>query len=230
MHVALCSFIALISSSLNICYADTEKGANYSEAVELIAAERTELAKRWHANADSNLEDIARTELISSIETLTRHWIGTRWALGAPQTTTPQQGKVNCGTFVGRILHDAGFEVNVKKLQRQPSQLIIKSFVGGKRVRKFSNATMKRFLASVREMGPGLFIIGLDFHVGLLLQTDDDLRFIHASFETETVVNEDAATAMPITTSRYKVVGKILSPANVRSWLRGDTIVVKGRW
>ena len=130
----------------------------------------------------------------------------------------------------GRVLHDAGFNVHVRKLQRQPSQLIIKSFVGGTRMRKFSNKPMKAFMASVREMGPGLFIIGLDFHVGLLLQTEDDLRFIHASFETETVVNEDAATAMPIVTSKYKVVGKILSPANIRSWLRGEAIAVKGDW
>ena len=89
---------------------------------------------------------------------------------------------------------------------------------------------MKKFLASVKEMGPGLFIIGLDFHVGFLLQTEDDLRFIHASFETETVVDEDAATAMPITTSGYKVVGKILSPDNISSWLRNSKIHVKGDW
>ncbi|MCP4449614.1 MAG: hypothetical protein GY811_30435 [Myxococcales bacterium] len=151
-------------------------------------------------------------------------------ALGSPQTSTPQVGKINCGTFVGRILSDAGFNVNVRKLQRQPSQLIIKSFVSGSRIRKLSNKPMKKFLASVREMGPGLFTIGLDFHVGFLLQTDDDLRFIHASFETETVVNEDAATAMPIVTSGYKVVGKVLSPANIRSWVGGEKIAVKGNW
>ncbi|MBL4634058.1 MAG: hypothetical protein JKY56_09300, partial [Kofleriaceae bacterium] len=123
-----------------------------------------------------------------------------------------------------------GFRVHVKKLQRQPSQLIIKSFVGGKRIRKFSNASMKRFLSSVREMGPGLFIIGLDFHVGFLLQTKDDLRFVHASYETLTVVNQDAASAMPITSSNYKVVGKLLTKGNIDSWLGGKTIAVKGDW
>ena len=209
---------------LSVGTSQAQNPPSYSETIQVIAAKRAELVRQ-----DANTE-VVRAELISSMEMLVQFWIGTRWALGAPQTTTPQQGKVNCGTFVGRILHDAGFVVNVKKLQRQPSQLIIKSFVGGSRVRKFSGATMDRFLASVHKMGPGLFIIGLDFHVGFLLQTEEDLRFIHASFETETVVNEDAASAMPITSSGYRVVGKILSPANIRSWLRGERIVVKGRW
>jgi hypothetical protein len=79
-------------------------------------------------------------------------------------------------------------------------------------------------------MGPGLFIIGLDFHVGLLHQTADDVRFIHASYVTRTVVNESAATADPIVRSKYRVVGKILTDGNVRDWLDGDRIEVQGRW
>lgn len=203
---------------------------SYAAAVEKIEERRSNLAKRWNNSRDKDVEADAHALLLASVEELSGYWLGTRWALGAPQTTQPQIGKVNCGTFVGRILNDAGFRVHVKKLQRQPSQLIIKSFVGGKRVRKFSRASMKKFLAAVREMGPGLYIIGLDFHVGFLLQTEDDLRFIHASFETETVVNESAAEANPIKSSQYRVVGKILSTGNIRSWLGEKSITVKGSW
>lgn len=203
---------------------------SYKNKIKAIEGRRTALRTKWRANPSAKVENAIEAEIISSVENLSKYWIGTTWALGAPQTKIPQVGKINCGTFVGRVLADAGFNVQVKKLQRQPSQLIIKSFVGGKRVRKFSNAKMSRFLKSVREMGPGLYIIGLDFHVGLLLQTKNDLRFIHASFETNTVVNEDAATAMPITTSAYKVVGKILSRDNIDAWIEGRKIVVKGKW
>jgi hypothetical protein len=89
---------------------------------------------------------------------------------------------------------------------------------------------MEKFLTSVREMGPGLFIIGLDFHVGFLIQTDTDLRFVHASYETETVVDESAAEAMPITSSKYRVVGKLLTDSNIEDWLDGRRIKVKGNW
>ncbi len=230
MQISIFSTILVVVLGIFSGSAKAETGQNYSDSIEAIAKRRGVLAKEWRVNPSARLQNAIESEIISSVEELFGYWLGTTWALGAPQTTTPQSGKINCGTFVGRILHDSGFVVKVKKLQRQPSQLIIKSFVGRGRIRKFSNAKMDKFLLSVREMGPGLFIIGLDFHVGFLLQTEIDLRFIHASFETGTVVNEDAATAMPITSSGYKVVGKILSPRNVRNWLSGERIKVKGKW
>lgn len=232
MRTPIVGFLLTLVLGLSPSHAEEEARPSYSEAVGALEGRRAELARQWTAEPSARLQNAIEGELISSAEELTEYWLGTRWALGSPQTRIPRKGKVNCGTFVGRVLHDLGFQVKVKKLQRQPSQLIIKSFVEGKRIRKFTGAkaSMKKFLASVREMGPGLFIIGLDFHVGFLLQTEGDLRFIHASFETETVVNEDAATAMPITTSGYKVVGKILSRENIQDWLRGERIVVKGDW
>lgn len=74
------------------------------------------------------------------------------------------------------------------------------------------------------------YIIGLDFHVGFLVQTERDLRFVHASYVTETVLDEPAATAVPIVTSKYRVVGKILSADNLDDWLRRRRIEVRGNW
>lgn len=228
--VIFCLALSCLSPTAVVEAEDTAQA--YQVDVEAIEVRRKALARQWNRSPRKakDLERKIEQEILTAFQTLTRHWLGTRWALGAPQTKIPGQGKVNCGTFVGRVLRDTGFDVAVRKLQRQPSQLIIKSFVGAGRTRKFSNKPMKKFLASVKEMGPGLFIIGLDFHVGFLLQTKDDLRFIHASFETETVIDEDAATAMPITTSAYKVVGKLLSPENISSWLAKSKVDVKGHW
>lgn len=199
-------------------------GNGYQRAVRAVETQRRRVAVAG--------DSWAKTEahIIASVRSLSAHWLGTPWGLGAPQTDTPHVGKINCGTFVGTILRDAGFRINVRKLQRQPSQLIIQTFVGRSRTKKFSNAPMEKFLSSVRAMGPGLFVIGLDFHVGFLVQTKSELRFVHASYETGTVINEDAAKAMPITSSRYRVVGKLLSRQNLRDWRRGRRIPVIGRW
>lgn len=204
---------------------------SYAEVKRSLAARKADLAAQWGPSG-GNEDLVARTEaeIVTAVRLLSSHWLGTRWGLGAPQISEPGAGKINCGTFVGTVLRDSGFNVDVKKLQRQPSQLIIASFVSGERVRKFSNSSMEKFLQSVRSMGPGLYIIGLDFHVGLLLQTPDDLRFIHASFETETVVDEPAATAAPIVTSGYRVVGKLLSAENLQDWIEGRKIRVVGNW
>jgi hypothetical protein len=198
--------------------------------VRRVEGRRAELAARW-AEADDRgalVEPIAG-EVAATVHELGRHWLGTRWGLGPPQTRRPGGGKINCGTFVGRVLRDAGFVVDVARLQRQASQLIIRSFVDRSRTRRWSNAPMDRFLADVRAMGPGLFIIGLDFHVGLLIQTEGDLRFVHASYVTRTVVDEPAAAARPIVDSGYRVVGKLLDARNVRDWIEGREIEVVER-
>ena len=70
--------------------------------------------------------------LLQRFKTISEQWMGPRWDLGVPQATQPGPGKINCGTFVGRVLNDTGFKVDVKHLQRQPAQLIIQCFVGKK--------------------------------------------------------------------------------------------------
>ncbi len=203
--------------------ATSPNAPTYAESIARISARREAMTAA----------DDVESFIVASVDRLSRYWLGTTWALGAPQTSIPQVGQVNCGTFVGNILRDVGFNVNVRKLQRQPAQLIIQTFVGKKRIKKFSNAPMKKFLAATREMGPGLFIIGLDFHVGFLIVDDDEdktVRFIHASYETRTVVDELAAEAAPIIDSKYRVIGKLLTRTNIRDWLRGNRIEVKGNW
>jgi hypothetical protein len=68
----------------------------------------------------------------------------------------------------------------------------------------------------------------LSLHVGLLIQTEEELLFMHSSIETGKVVIEPAETAWTITSSKYRIVGKLLSNKNLRDWLAGKTIVVKG--
>ena len=215
---SLCSLVLVFALAI-----PEAAGETYDQAIESIARTREVLGGRARRKA-------LEAALVAAVHRLARHWLGTRWGLGLPQSDTPGEGKINCGTFVGTVLEDAGFVIDVGKLQRQPAELIIDSFVGPGRKKRFSNASMNRFIAGVRSMGPGLFIIGLDFHVGFLIQTERDLRFVHASYVTKTVVDEPAVTAVPIVTSKYRVVGKILSPDNLADWLARRRIRVRGNW
>ena len=191
-------------------------------------AELQEQADALRASPSNNAK--ARDELTRIVVGLSDVWLGTTWGLGRPQSAVPGQGKINCGTFVGTLLVHAGLNVNHKKLQRQPAELIIKSFASGDDIKRFRNRPMQAFLDGVRQMGDGLYIIGLDFHVGFLLVAGQSVRFIHASYVTETVVNEDAATAIPIQTSRYRVVGRVFTKAVLKKWRDGQKITVVGSW
>ena len=208
----------------------TDEEPTYAELKADILERKSALAEQWKGRVmDSVAINELSEELVASLGHLAGHWIGSSWGRGLPQSDTPGEGKINCGTFVGTLLRVVGFKVDVKKLQQLPSQGIIRSFVSGTRVKKYIGVPMSEFLAAVKDMGPGLFIIGLDQHVGLLVQTDSELRYFHSSIETGKVAHENAAEAWTITSSRYRVVGKILSKKNVRDWLSGNRIAVRTR-
>ena len=190
-------------------------------------AKRDSIAKQRAETSDAAAK---RAQLLEGFDALARHWLGTTWGLGLPQTDTPRQGKINCGTFVGTILAHLAFELNVKKLQRQPAELIIKTFTLPKEMLRFRNRPVDEFVAKVRAQGDGLYIIGLDFHVGFLRVKDGDVRFVHASYETLTVVDEAAVEAGPIVTSKYRVVGKLLDDRMLDAWSNSRDIRVVGNW
>lgn len=197
--------------------------ATYPQTVAQTGGLRTSAASM----SDAALE----RALVAQMEALFSHWYGTAWGLGGPQTQEPGPGKINCGMFVGRTLVDAGANVRHIKLQRQPASLIIKSLVPKRLIRHFRNKSMDTFIKGVQAMGPGLYIIGLDFHVGfVLVKPDHEVRFIHASYVTKTVLNESARDAIPIKTSKYRVVGKLFSREYLKKWRRGKRFEVLGRW
>jgi hypothetical protein len=198
----------------------------YGQARAALAATRARLGARWRGSRDAPAFHAHCERVVAAgVLRLARFWVGTRWGLGSPQIDRPG-GRVNCGTFVGRLLADAGFVLSVRALQQQASANIARTFAPPDRLRRFSGAAMAEFLDAVHEMGHGLFIIGLDYHVGLLVRPTTELRFVHASVETGTVVDERAASARLIHDSAYRVVGKALGHHNLRQWLLGEPIAI----
>ncbi len=196
------------------------------------AREYSEITATASALTSSKAEDAdLEKALLAHMEAILGAWYGTTWGLGAPQTKTPHEGKINCGMFVGRTLVDAGFNINASKLQRQPAELIIKTLVPKSHIKRWRNKPTEAFIEGVQEMGPGLYIIGLDFHVGyLLVRPDLEVRFIHASYVTHTVLDEPADVAEPIVTSKYRVVGKLFTEQNLSDYRQKRRIEVKGKW
>lgn len=169
-------------------------------------------------------------QLSAQIQALFDAWVGTTWGLGRPQTSTPHVGKINCGTFVGTVLAHAGFEVDIKKLQRQPSELIVKSLAPKKTIRRYRRVPLAEFVGDVRAMGDGVYVVGLDYHVGFIRVHDGEVRFVHADYYSGLVVDEPAMESPGLLHTNYRVVGKILQPELVERWRRGQRIEVLGNW
>jgi hypothetical protein len=193
---------------------------NYLEEINLIKAS---LNNTYPYETD--IRDIKNVILDNIYRKLIPLWYGTPWDFHGT-AEYPHSGSIACGYFVTTILRDAGFNIERNRLAQQPSELIIKSLVSEDNIKRFSNTDIKTFLSAVREWGCGMYIAGLDNHVGFIFYIDNEIFFIHSTFRFPYgVVKEKALNAAVLVSSDYRVLGNILNDASlIRKWLNNEKI------
>lgn len=189
---------------------------DYRAAVAKLAEKRGELATR--PPRDRLTE--ARSVLLTAFdEQLFPAWEGTPWDFYGT-TQTPREGHIACGYFVSTLLRDAGLKVERVKLAQQASEKIVKTLASEPEIQRFRNAAAADIVKAVREKhGPGLFVVGMDYHVGLLRLTADDALLCHSAvLEPRSATCEKAETS-PGFVSSYHVIGPALNDARLGDWL-----------
>jgi len=200
----------------------------YTEVVDDLEVRRKELGREWmNATRPGEKEPVlvsARAALHSGIvEHLIPPWYGTEWAFyGTSQT--PGKGEIACGYFVSTVLRDAGLRVERVRLAQQASANIARTFAGA-RTKRFGHAPRLRIVEYVQEQGPGLYVVGLDYHVGLLAYDGQGpVRMCHSSvLFPGSVLCEDAAKSEAML-SEVHVVGEVLTDSVVEAWIEGKAI------
>lgn len=203
----------------------------YQESVAKVQAQRAELMAEY-GNARGTAErraviGRARGVLLAGVfEDLMPHWYGTPWDFNGV-SETPGEGKIACGYFVSTILRDAGLSVERFKLAQQASQNIIRSLTDNEHMVSFHGGKFATFVSGMGALGDGLFIIGLDRHVGFIVQTGGQSFFVHSDGgANQCVVKEPLAEASVLRRSRYRIVGKVSADdALIGRWLSGEKIV-----
>lgn len=170
----------------------------------------------------------ARTLLEYALPRLMHCWLGTPWDFHG-SAHQPGTDAVACGYFVSSVLQDAGFNVEWGALAQQPSQSIIATFLPREDMTIRVGDEYDEFMDAMQAMEPGIYLVGLDSHVGFLLVAPDQLRFIHASGSPpQCVVNESREEAGTLKRSRYRVVGNLTANhAVVQSWLANNKFVTR---
>ena len=199
----------------------------YQIELKNIEAERLNLANSYRNSANKNVVIVsARTLFVSAIEQqINPFWYGTDWDFYGT-TQVPKEGKIACGYFVTTVLRDVGLRVNRVSLAQQASENIIKSLVIAPNIKRFRNVTIEKFVADVKTFGAGLYVVGLDNHVGFLFHDGAEVYFIHSSYvEPSEVIREKAIESSILASSRYRVIGKISDDHNLMvKWL-GQTVI-----
>jgi len=159
----------------------------------------------------------------SIVDTLIPSWFGTPWAMDGI-SETPGEGFIACSYLVSTILRDAGFKVQRYKLAQAASEQIVRSLVPRARVRRMTTGRTEDVLEELRSRGDGLYLVGLDYHVGFIILEGERADFCHSSFLPPGVVLCEPAAESTGFVSSVHVLGAVINAELTRAWLRAERI------
>ena len=203
--------------------------SDYRAALRQVTARRARLATRYQAAGPVGRAAClrqARELLLTALDsTIFPAWAGTPWAFYG-QSWEPRQGHIACGYFVTTALHDAGLRLERTHLAQQASEAIVQSLTTEAHIRRYRGVSQANFVRAVQALGPGLYVVGLDYHVAFLrVRTGHAMQMVHASNLSPVAVVREAAASARALSSRYRVVGKISADtALTRRWLLGQAL------
>lgn len=236
--VSLCAGGLWFSDLESITIARKEEGkpAPDPERYEILIHEllrwRKDLAEDYRkalsAEEKAAVERDARLIMELMLPEMMGCWIGTPYDFNGT-AEKPGGGKIACGYFVSTVLRDAGFRVNRFKLAQQPSQNILRTFLPPASCELRMGEDYEKYVNWVEEREPGIYLVGLDTHVGFIVNRIDGMSFYHSSATGKVgVVNESREQARALRYSNWRLLGGLtLEPDVIRVWLEGEKITVK---
>jgi hypothetical protein len=206
---------------LAACSSTIAPEPDYNTVRRQLEAKRLELAAEIDPHPERTIQR-AREVLVTTLrDELLPAWNGTEWAMNGT-SQVPREGKIACGYFVSTTLLHAGFRLERAKLGQQASEYITKSLVTQARIWRTSEQPIGAFVERLRRGGDGIYLVGLDNHVGFVIVDGKDTWFHHSG--PGVVRREPALTASFLSTSHYREAAKLFDDALVETWLRGTTI------
>ncbi len=178
--------------------------------------------------AKQAVENDVRLILELVMPEMMRCWLGTPYDFNGT-AEKPGEGKIACGYFVSTVIRDAGFKVNRYKLAQQPSANILRTFIPGERCLLEVGTEYGSYVDNLKQMDEGIYLVGLDTHVGFIVNRSDGMKFFHASgWRPYSVVEETRENAGALQRSNWRMLGNLTAePGVIRTWLSGDKVRVK---
>lgn len=134
------------------------------------------------------------------------YWTSTPWSFNGT-SREPQKGTIACGYFVTNTLTDFGFDINRTYLAQQASSVMIKKLC--KDIKYFSKRQdLDTYILSKDKNQ--VYIVGLDFHTGLITRENKDTYFIHSNYiKNKGVVKELTQTSQALNASKTFMIGTL---------------------
>lgn len=194
----------------------------YTQLKRVIEDKRKVFQERYKNETKEILTSSVNIFLFSSFDEFLSFWYGTPWDFNGT-TQIPQQGTIACGYFVNTILRDLGFKIPRVYWSQQASEYFIKKLCLEKDIKRFNKAPLDDIINYLKQEGEGLYLVGLDCHVGFILYKNSTIKFIHSSYYKPEigVISEPLKGYNPFYHSNYKVIGKLFGQQMLENWILG---------
>jgi hypothetical protein len=208
------------------CYTDEQYLEIYPEIKASTAQKREDFLRRYKAaKGNSSKQNAVITEaqtfLNENINSYFEFWYNTPWDFNGT-TRLPKKGNIACGYFVTTILQDMGFKIPRIKWAQSASEIMIKNMTAN--IKRFYDKPIEDVAEDIKLRGEGVYIVGLDFHVGFIYSRKNEMHFIHSNYhDAETgVMKQQLIDNNSLKNSYYRVTGKIFTPEMTKKWILGE--------
>jgi len=204
------------------CHGQSEK-KEYSTLVHEILKKKEEFKINYLASDSSGkilVLNEARSYLNKTISNeIFPYWYGTKWDFNG-STRIPKEGKIACGYFVTNILTDMGFNIPRIKWAQSASEIFIIKIAHGN-VKRFFNKPISEIERYLQTSGNGVYLVGLDIHVGFIVVENNNMSFIHSNYYQPKigVMSEKIDSKNPLNDSKYRIIGKLMTNEMIVKWL-----------
>ena len=149
------------------------------------------------------------------------YWYKTQWDFNGI-TQTPQQGKIACGYFVTTVIRDVGFDIPRCAWGQLASETMIKKI--NPSVKRFSNKSIQIVIDYFKNRPDGIYVVGLDTHVGFVNKEGRQLKFIHSNYYQPEigVMAENLKGDNPINDSSYRIIGQLFHYEMAKKWILNE--------
>jgi hypothetical protein len=218
--------------------------ARYEALLDQVGAHRSELGARYAAahgpRARAAIRDEARRFVVDTlVSQIFPAWMGMPSG-GGPQATASRPHEpgmyISCSYFLTAALQNAGLVLESRaRFAQAPAAWIERALLPpGGQIHRYGNLSGVELEQRLVGLGEGLYVVGLNIHVGFIVVRDGHAWFVHSSYTPPgTVVNEPVVESEAIALSRRK--GYWISPLFqddriVEMWLRHQPVPAPPQW
>ncbi len=149
------------------------------------------------------------------------YWYDTQWDFNGI-TQVPKQGKIACGYFVTTVIRDVGFDIPRSEWGQLASETMIKKI--NPNVKRFSNKPIEQVTEYLKNRADGIYVVGMDTHVGFVSKEGKQIKFIHANYykPEKGVMAENLKGDNPINDASYRVIGQLFHYEMAKKWILNE--------